>query len=80
LVVTGSALLRAALEPVYEALELDWDPRTAGSVEDELPGIGVEQAERAILAELARELELVEATIDDRTLELAARIEQGRLA
>jgi lipoate-protein ligase A len=80
LVVTGSALLRAALVPVYEALELDWDPRTAGSVEDELPGIGVEQAERAILAELARELELVEATIDDRTLELAARIEQGRLA
>ena len=80
LVVTGSALLRAALEPVYEALDLDWDPRTAGSVEDEVPGIGVEDAERAILAELGRELELVEATIDSTTLELAARLEQGHLA
>ncbi len=80
LVVTGSALLRTALEPVYEALDLDWDPRTAGSVEDEVPGIGVEDAERAILAELGRELELVEATIDSTTLELAARLEQGHLA
>ena len=80
LVVTGSALLRAALEPVYAALDLDWDPRTAGSVEDEVPGVGVEEAERAILAELGRELELVEATIDSRTLELAARLEQGHLA
>jgi lipoate-protein ligase A len=80
LVVTGSALLRAALGPVYEALDLDWDPRTAGSVEDEVPGIGVEDAERAILAELGRELELVEATIDSTTLDLAARLEQGHLA
>jgi lipoate-protein ligase A len=80
LVVTGSALLRAVLEPVYAALDLDWDPRTAGSVEDEVPGVGVEEAERAILAELGRELELVEATIDSRTLELAARFEQGHLA
>jgi len=80
LVVTGSALLRAALGPVYEALDLDWDPRTAGSVEDEVPGIGVEDAERAILAEPGRELELVEATIDSTTLDLAARLEQGHLA
>ena len=80
LVVTGSALLRAALEPVYAALDLDWDQRTAGSVEDEVPGVGVEEAERAILAELGGELELVEATIDSRTLELAARLEQGHLA
>jgi lipoate-protein ligase A len=80
LVVTGSEALRAALEPVYAALDLDWDPRTAGSVEDEVPGVGVEEAEGAILAELGRELELVEATIDSRTFELAARLEQGRLA
>jgi octanoyl-[GcvH]:protein N-octanoyltransferase len=79
LVVAGAALLRSALEPVYEALELDWDPRTAGSVEDEVPGIGVEEVERAIFAELGRERELVEATFDHDTIELAGRLEQGHL-
>ena len=31
IVVADSALLRRALEPVYAALELDWDPATAGA-------------------------------------------------
>ena len=72
LVVTGSELLRDALVPVYAALELDWDPATAGSVEDEVPGIGLDDAEEAILAELGERFELVEAELDPATLELAA--------
>jgi lipoate-protein ligase A len=78
-VVGRSALLRSALEPVYEALELAWDPGTAGSVEDEAPGVEIAEVERAILAELGRELELREATIDRRTLALAAELEQAHL-
>src|SRR5689334_25014788 len=39
LVVTGSARVRGVLVPVYEALGLDFDPATAGSADDELPGI-----------------------------------------
>ena len=45
-VAGGSAELRAALEPVYEALELEWDPATAGSVEDEVPGAGARRRSR----------------------------------
>ncbi len=80
LVVSDSGLLRSALEPVYAALELDWDPRTTGAVADEVGGVGLERAEEAILAELADSHELIEAEIDERTLELAAELEQGHLA
>jgi octanoyl-[GcvH]:protein N-octanoyltransferase len=37
IVVDGAERVRSVLEPVYEALELQWDPRTVGAVEDELP-------------------------------------------
>jgi lipoate-protein ligase A len=36
IVVDGAERVRAALEPVYAALELDWDPATVGAVADEL--------------------------------------------
>jgi len=80
IVVTGSDLLRGALEPVYEALELDWDPATAGSLEDEVPGVGLEAVEDALLAELGAELALVEGELDAETLALAERLEDGHLA
>ena len=80
IVVTGSELLRGALEPVYEALELDWDPATAGSVADEVPGVGLEAVEGALLAELGAELTLVEGELDDETFALAERLEDGHLA
>lgn len=80
LVVTGSQVMRAALEPVYAALELDWRPETAGAVEDEVPGTSLEDVESALLAELAKEFELVDAELDPGTLDLAARLEAEHLA
>ncbi len=79
-VVTGSELLRGALEPVYAALELEWDVATAGSVEDEVAGVELDAVEEAILAELAAELKLVEAELDPKTLALAEQLESGHLA
>jgi hypothetical protein len=79
-VVSESALLRSALVPVYRALELDWDPETAASVEDEVPGIGLGAVEEAILAELGREFDLVEAELDPQTLALATERERRHLA
>jgi lipoate-protein ligase A len=80
LVVTGSELVRAALEPAYEALELAWDPATAGSVADEVPGVTLADAEAALVDELARGFELIESELDAETLELAAQLESGHLA
>lgn len=79
-VVTDSELLRSALVPVYAALELEWDPATAGSVEDEVDGADLGTVENAILAELGQRFELVEADLDPRTLELAAEREARHLA
>jgi octanoyl-[GcvH]:protein N-octanoyltransferase len=76
-VVTDSRLLRAALEPTYAALELEWDPETTGSVEDEVPGVGLDEAEAAIVAELSNAFDLVEGELDPETLALAEELEAG---
>lgn len=88
-VVRGSERIRAVLGPVYEALELDWDLGTAGSVADELgagdgPASGpdplIEQVIEALRAELSRDFELVEAELDEPTLELAAELRADHAA
>lgn len=76
-VVTGSELVRAALEPTYAALDLAWDPRTAGSVADEVAGTSLADVEAALVEELARGFELVDAELDAQTLDLAAELEAG---
>ena len=75
LVVTDSDLVRRTLEPVYAALELEWDPDTTGAVEDEAAGVTLDDAEGAVLAELGALFTLTDAELDERTLELAAELE-----
>lgn len=77
-VVRDSGLVRAALAPVYEALRLAWDPATAGSVEDELPGATLDDVEAAILARVSADwAPPVEAGLDPATLALAERLAPG---
>jgi octanoyl-[GcvH]:protein N-octanoyltransferase len=71
--VGGGDRVRAALVDVYEALELAWDPQTAGALDDVLPGASIAAVEEALLAAGGRELTV--ATLDDSTLELARRLE-----
>jgi hypothetical protein len=66
IVAEDGASVRSVLEPVYEALALDWDPATVGAVE--LPWDAVREA---VLAEYADRYELVEEALDDDTLALA---------
>jgi octanoyl-[GcvH]:protein N-octanoyltransferase len=75
LVVSGAALIREVLGPVYAALELDWEPETAGAVEDELPGVDLDRVEGALLTALGERFELVEVGLDSETLALAERLE-----
>jgi lipoate-protein ligase A len=74
-VVGGGERIRAVLVPVYEALGLDWDPETAGSVEDEIGEIGLATVEEAILGRLGDRYELITDGLDTTTLELAGRLE-----
>ena len=71
---TGSARLREILIPVYEELELAWDPATLGAVEDEVPGTGVDAVEQAVVAALVPP-GTEEAELDDATLTEARRLE-----
>jgi octanoyl-[GcvH]:protein N-octanoyltransferase len=73
-VAAGAARVREPLEPVYAALGLAWEPATAGSVADELPGLGLADVTDAIRAAYADDYELVDAALDEETLELARRL------
>jgi lipoate-protein ligase A len=73
-VASGSQEVTRALEPVYAALELEWDPATSGDVSAELgrqvdPG----EIEEALIAELAKSYELIDGEIDRETMETARR-------
>ncbi|WP_028280943.1 lipoate--protein ligase [Arthrobacter sp. H5] len=50
IVVENSAPIRAVLEATYAALDLNWDPLTAGAVEDLTPGVSVEDVAAAVVA------------------------------
>jgi octanoyl-[GcvH]:protein N-octanoyltransferase len=73
-VASGGREVTDVLVPVYEALELDWDPSTSGSIAEEVGReVDVGELEEALIAELAKSYELVDAELDEETVERAAR-------
>jgi octanoyl-[GcvH]:protein N-octanoyltransferase len=74
IVVSGAELVRAALVPVYAALALDWEPSTAGSIEDEVGPVEWEVVRDAVLAAFAERYDLVESALSAETLARAAEI------
>jgi octanoyl-[GcvH]:protein N-octanoyltransferase len=72
--VGGGARLRSALVDVYGALDLEWDPSTAGALHDVLPGASIVDVEEAILASHRRGLAV--DTVDEATLALARELEE----
>jgi octanoyl-[GcvH]:protein N-octanoyltransferase len=73
--VSGGERLQAVLFDVYRALELAWDPATAGAIDDAAPGVSLEAVAEAILATRAEDRELEPAGVDERTLALARELE-----
>jgi octanoyl-[GcvH]:protein N-octanoyltransferase len=73
IVVEGAERIREVLDPVYEALGLDWDQRTVGAVADEVEAAEDlwEAVRDALLARYAERYELVPGTLDEQTLALA---------
>jgi octanoyl-[GcvH]:protein N-octanoyltransferase len=74
IVVSGRERVRDVLEPVYDALSLEWCPATTGDVAGEAFGVGWEAVRDAVLAEYAADREVVRAWLDDETLALARRL------
>lgn len=71
--VTDGETLRAVLTDVYAALDLDWDPATAGAIEDDMPGVTLDTVEQAILETAPREV--TDGSLDGATLALALELE-----
>lgn len=85
IVVRGAGRIRAVLEPVYEALELEWQPARTGSValeagdDDETfaadqPDALLGDVAAALRSVLSRSVELVRADIEPSTLKLAGEL------
>jgi octanoyl-[GcvH]:protein N-octanoyltransferase len=62
-VVTEGDRIRDVLVPVYDALDLEWDPATVGSLADEAPGLTWIEAEGAIEKAFAGRYYLEEGTV-----------------
>jgi lipoate-protein ligase A len=74
IVVRDGAGVRDVLREVYEKLEIGWDDATAGSVAEEVPGVSVNDVERAVLAAYP---EIEYGHLDGATLELARTLVPG---
>lgn len=74
IVVADAPLIRKVLEPVYAALELEWNPATVGAIEDEAEGAGLAEVETALLERLAETHELDPIGLDPDTLRRAEEI------
>lgn len=76
-VVGGNDRVRDVLIPVYEALGLEWDPATAGSVQDEVPAVGWEDVATAILRRFAESYELLEERLSAEIKAKARALQSG---
>jgi octanoyl-[GcvH]:protein N-octanoyltransferase len=73
-VVEGAETLRAVLEDVYAALDLDWDPASVGAVGDEAPGAGIDEVRQALLTEYEGRYKLSPSTLTDADLARAGEL------
>jgi octanoyl-[GcvH]:protein N-octanoyltransferase len=74
LVVAGERRINEVLEPVYEALGLDWEPAASGSVTTEAPDADWASVRDAIVTEYAQDHHLEPAELDEDTLDLAREL------
>ncbi len=78
-VVDEGDRIRDVLIPVYRALGLDWDPRTAGSLADRSPGIDNDLVMEAITDQFRRRFRLVERDLPKGIVEQAAELVDDHL-
>jgi octanoyl-[GcvH]:protein N-octanoyltransferase len=80
LVVGEASRVRDVLVPVYEALGLEFDPATAGAVEDELPPVSMDEVEESLMEGLSSGYSVTEERLDRETLDLARKLAPEHIA
>lgn len=66
--VSGSARIREVLVPVYQALGLAWDPRTVGSIEDEIGAVEWEDVREAVAEAFGMRFQVSPGTVSEEIL------------
>ena len=64
-VVDDAPRIRDVLVPVYRALGLDWDPRTAGAIADRAPGVDTDVVSNAVIDTFSTRFDLSEGTLPE---------------
>jgi len=80
IVVEGGDRIADVLIPVYEALDLQWNPATSGDLAGAAPGITRQDVMAAIVTEFDRRYGLEHGRIDDATLAMAEDLEAAHLS
>lgn len=78
-VVDEGHRIRDVLIPVYRALGLDWDPRTAGSLSDKSPGLHTSQVAEAITKAFGVRFDLNPGTLPDAIVDEARSLVPSHL-
>jgi len=78
-VVDHGERIRDVLIPVYRALGLDWDPRTAGSLADRSPGLTTDLVREAIEDQFRRRYPMVERGLSTEVLDRAGELLEDHL-
>ncbi|MEA3501768.1 MAG: lipoate--protein ligase family protein [Actinomycetota bacterium] len=71
LVVGDADRIRDVLVPVYEALNIEWDPSTVGALDDVFQALDVSTVADALVDALGAAVSVTSSTLDDETLNLA---------
>ncbi|MGD2103311.1 MAG: lipoate--protein ligase family protein, partial [Acidimicrobiia bacterium] len=78
-VVDDGHRIRDVLIPVYRALGLDWDPRTAGSLADRSPGITPRLVSQSIENQFAERFDVIEGRLPGDVLSEADDLVEDHL-
>lgn len=79
-VVDGGDRIAEVLIPVYEALDLTWNPTSSGDLAGAVPGVTRADVLAAIVAEFDRRYDLEDGRIGAATLSLAGELEPTHLS
>lgn len=80
IVVDGGRRIADVLIPVYQALELEWDPNTSGDLADHLPKVSIDDVADAVLARLALHDAVAPTSLPDWIVAEGRELAPGHIA
>lgn len=80
IVVDGGRRIADVLTPVYQALGLEWDPRTSGDLADHVPAVTISDVASAVMSRLAIHDAIVPTSLPDWIVAEGRDLAPGHIA